>query len=106
MFPNLFALGLLSRNAYFLLVNANLPPSLINTQSLVSDSAIGLHVLQNPACAQHYDDSKFSILAQGRCLFHRSALYGHSHFHLSAPEVTFIKTFNPALCQQKNLCTA
>ena len=61
-----------------------------NTQSLASDSAIGLHLLQNPTCAQHYDDSRFSILAQGRSLFHLSAL-----------EATFIKTSNPALCRQK-----
>ena len=61
-----------------------------NTQSLASDSAIGLHLLQNPTCAQHYDDSRFSILDQG-----------HSPFHLSALEVTFIKTSNPALCRQK-----
>ena len=61
-----------------------------NTQSLASDSAIGLHLLQNPTCAQHYDDSRFSILARGR-----------SPFHLSALEATFIKTSNPALCRQK-----
>ena len=61
-----------------------------NTQSLASDSAIVLHLLQNPTCAQHYDDSRFSILAQGR-----------SPFHLSALEATFIKTSNPALCRQK-----
>ena len=61
-----------------------------NTQSLASDSAIGLHLLQNPTCAQHYDDSRFSILAQGR-----------SPFHLSALEATFVKTSNPALCRQK-----
>ena len=61
-----------------------------NTQSLASDSAIGLHLLQNLTCAQHYDDSRFSILAQGRLLFHLSAL-----------EATFIKTSNPALCRQK-----
>ena len=62
------------------------------TQSLASDSAIGLHLLQNqnPTCAQHYDDSIFSILAQGR-----------SPFHLSALEATFIKTSIPALCRQK-----
>ena len=41
-----------------------------NTQSLAFDSAIGLHLLQNPTCAQHYDDSRFSILAQGRSLGH------------------------------------
>ena len=61
-----------------------------NTQSLASDSAIGLHLLQNPTCAPHYDDSRFSILAQGRSLF-----------HLSAFEATFIKTSNLALCRQK-----
>ena len=61
-----------------------------NTQSFASDSDIGLHLLQNPTCTQHYDDSRFFILAQGR-----------SHFHLSALETTFIKTFNPALCAQK-----
>ena len=61
-----------------------------NTQSLASDSAIRLHLLQNPTCAQHYDDRRFSILAQGR-----------SPFHLSALEATFIKTSNPTLCRQK-----
>ena len=62
-----------------------------NTQSLASDSVVGLHLLQNPTCAQHYDDSRFSILAQG-C----------SPFHLSALEAIFIKT-NPALCRQKRI---
>ena len=61
-----------------------------NTQSPASDLAIGLHLLQNPTCAQHYDDSRFSILA-----------HGHSPFHLSALETTCIKTSNPALCRQK-----
>ena len=59
-------------------------------QDLASDSAIGLHLLQNPTCAQHHDDSRFSILAKGR-----------SPFHLSALEATFIKTSNPILCRQK-----
>ena len=61
-----------------------------NTQSLASDSAIGLRLLQNPTCAQHYDDSRFSTLAHGR-----------SPFHLSTFEATFIKTSNPAFCRQK-----
>ena len=61
-----------------------------NTQSLASDSAIGLHILQNPTCDQHYDDSRFSVLVQGR-----------SPFHLSALEATFIKTSNPAPCRQE-----
>ena len=91
MSPNLSVLALLPQNAYFLPVGANLPSRLIpTTQSLASDSAIGLHPLQNPTCAQHYDDNRFSILAQGR-----------SPFHLSALEATFIKTSNPALCRQK-----
>ena len=59
-------------------------------QSLTHDSAIGLHLLRNPTCAQHNDDSMFSILAKGR-----------SPFHLSALEATFIKTSNPILCRQK-----
>ena len=60
------------------------------SQSLTHDSAIGLHLLRNPTCAQHYDDSMFSILAKGR-----------SPFRLSALEAIFIKTFNPNLCRQK-----
>ena len=60
------------------------------TQHLASDSAIGPHLLQNPTCAQHYDDNRFSILAKSR-----------SFFHLSALEATFIKTSNLILCRQK-----
>ena len=48
-----------------------------NTRSLASDSAIGLHLLQNPACAHHYDDSRFSILAQGYSPFYLSAPLSH-----------------------------
>ena len=59
-------------------------------QSLTHDSAIGLHLLRNPTCAQHYDDSMFSFLAK-ECL----------SFHLSALDATFIKTSNPILCRQK-----
>ena len=61
-----------------------------NTQSPASDSAIGLHLLLNSICAQHYDDGRFSIIAQGR-----------SPFNLSVLEATFTKMSNPALCQQK-----
>ena len=61
-----------------------------NSQSSASDSAIGVFLLQNSVCAQRHDDSRFSILVQG-C----------SPFHLFALEATFIKTSNPALCQQK-----
>ena len=66
-----------------------------NTQSLASGLAIELHLLPNPTCAQHYDDSRFSILARGR-----------SPFHLSALEATFIKPSNPASADKKNSCTA
>ena len=61
-----------------------------NTQSLASDSAIGLHILQNPVGAQHYDNSKFSFLGLGR-----------SPFHLCALETTFIKTSNLVFRRQK-----
>ena len=63
-----------------------------NTQFSASDSAIGLYLFQHPICAQHYDDSRFSLLAQGRTPFHPLAL-----------EATFIKTSNPALCRQKRI---
>ena len=66
-----------------------------NMRSLVSDSAIALHLLQNPACAQHYDDSRFSILAQGR-----------SPFYVFALEATFITTSNLALCRQKEFVSS
>ena len=59
--------------------------------SLTSDSAIGLHLLQNTACAQHYDDSRFSSLPKAAFL----------SIYLSALEPTSIKTSNPAFCQQK-----
>ena len=88
MSPNVFALALFSRNAYFLPVGANLPPRL-TPSLLTSDSEIGLLLLQNPTCAQHFDHSRLSILAQG-----------HSPFHLSALEATY-QTLNPSLCQQK-----
>ena len=48
---------------------------------LECDSAIGLHLLQNPDCAAHYHDRQFSILANAR-----------TQFHLAALEATFIKT--------------
>ena len=62
-----------------------------NTQSLASDSAIGLHLLQNPTCTQHYDDSRFSIFAQGR-----------SPFHLSALEALSSKLLTPPSADKKN----
>ena len=53
-------------------------------------SAIGQHLLQNPTCAREYNDNKFSILARG-----------HTSFHLSTLEATYIKTSKPNLCKQK-----
>ena len=53
-------------------------------------SAIGQYILDNNQCALHYNNKKFSILARS-C----------SSFHLSALEVTFIKSLNPLLCKQK-----
>ena len=54
------------------------------------DSAIGLHLLQNPDCAARYHDRQFSILAKAR-----------TQFHLVALESIFIKTQKPILCWQK-----
>ena len=47
-------------------------------------------LLENHPCASQYSDTKFSILARG-C----------TSFHLSALEVTFIKSFPPNLCLHK-----
>ena len=53
------------------------------------ESAIGQH-LDNPTCASHYDDDKFSILDRDRFLFYLSAL-----------GATFIKFLKPILCKQQ-----
>ena len=54
------------------------------------DSAIGLHLLQNPDCTAHYRDRQFSILAKAR-----------TRFHLAAVEAIFIKPQQPILRRQK-----
>ena len=54
------------------------------------DSAISLHLIQNPDCASHYHIDQFSILAKARTVFHLGTL-----------EATFIKTLKPILCRQK-----
>ena len=64
------------------------------TQHLACESAIGLHLLQNSTCAQHYDDSSFSILFKGHFLFHVSAL-----------EATFLKLLIPFSVGKNNLST-
>ena len=72
MFQNLSVMALLPQNVIFQFANAN--KSTTQIQSLMHDSAIGLHLLRNPTCAQHYDDSMFSILEKRRSPFHLSAL--------------------------------
>ena len=60
------------------------------------DLAIGLCLLRNPTCAQHYDDSMLSILANG-----------HLPFHLSTLKATFIKaeaSLTPYSLQTKRIC--
>ena len=54
------------------------------------ESAIGQYLLDNAQCALHYNNDKFSILAQGR-----------SSLHLSVLAATFIISFNPLSCKQK-----
>ena len=53
-------------------------------------SAIGQQLFNNEKCASYNDDNQFSILAQGRTLFHLSTL-----------EATLIKMLKPELCRQK-----
>ena len=89
-------------------INQHIPKSIRNKENLTKvfpkrnckitsplnqqdcDSAIGLHLIQNPDCASHYHIHQFSILAKARTIFHLETL-----------EVTFIKTMKPILCRQK-----
>ena len=57
---------------------------------LECNSAIGIHLLQNPDCAAHYHNRKFLILAKAR-----------TQFHLAALEAIFIKTHKTILRWQK-----
>ena len=79
-----------SSQKHILLAHQSISSTQHISQSFAFDSATGLYLLQNPASAQHYDDSRFPILAQG-C----------SPLNLPALEATFIKTSNPTLCRQK-----
>ena len=54
------------------------------------ESAISQHLLDNAECALHWNKDKFFVLARAR-----------TSFHLSALEVTFIKSLKPLLCKQK-----
>ena len=58
-------------------------------------SAIGQHLLLSPTCACEYSDNKFSILTRG-----------HTSFHVSIFEATYIKTSKPNLCKQKEFMYA
>ena len=60
---------------------------------LECDSAIGLHLLQNPDCAAHYHDRQFSILAKAR-----------NQFHLTSLEAIFIKTRQSIFVPAERIC--
>ena len=53
-------------------------------------SAIAKHLLNNPACADAYDEDCFSIIAHGR-----------TKYHLSVQESILIEANQPKLCVQK-----
>ena len=53
-------------------------------------SAIGLHLLENPCCANDYSIDSFSILARAR-----------KGFHLNVLEAIYINKSKPILCRQK-----
>ena len=74
-----------SRKTYFLPVGANLLPRLIPSLLLLIQPLDFIFY----KIVQHYDDSRFFILAQRR-----------SPCHLSALKATFIKTSNPTLGRQ------
>lgn len=59
-------------------------------ETVATSSAIGQHLLHNPVCAEHYNDSMFSVISKGR-----------STFHLQTLESTIIKLSKPNLCRQK-----
>ena len=48
---------------------------------LECDSAVGLHLLQNPDCAAHYHDRQFSILAKARSKNSISLISSRSYFY-------------------------
>ena len=54
-------------------------------------SAIAEHLGNNEECLKNYSDDRFSILANGR-----------NAYHLSVLESTYIMSYEPQLCKQKN----
>jgi hypothetical protein len=86
---------LLNRNSTVTKSNYNLRrrnPSNFNNGKLPSyvDSAIGMHLLENPSCGEQYNDDSFEILAKAR-----------TKFHLNVLEAIYINTLKPILCRQK-----
>ena len=61
----------------------------------ISKSAIGSHLLENPACAEAYDPSCFQVLATGRTKYHTDVMEG-----------VFINSEKPVLCRQKDFVYA
>ena len=61
----------------------------------VSKSSIGSHLLENPACAEVYDSSCFTVLSRGR-----------SRFHVDVLEGLYINENKPILCRQKEFVYA
>ena len=56
----------------------------------ISDLAMVQHLSDNKICRKKFDINWFSILATRQ-----------SSFHLATLEATFIESFKPSLCQQK-----
>ena len=54
------------------------------------ESAIGMHLLENPSCAEVYEDFDFKILSQSR-----------SSYQLNILEAMYINSMKPELCRQK-----
>ena len=61
-----------------------------NNSKINCESAIGQHLIANPACPKTCKDDNFWIIWQARSSFHSSVL-----------ESVYIKTQNPVLCRQK-----
>ena len=80
-----------------------------NTQSFAFDSDIGFHLVQNPVCTQHYDESRFSILVQGRSTYpllfpFLSKTAPLSIYLLFFPFIYFHPYFQPRPLPTKRIC--
>ena len=54
------------------------------------DSAVGVHLLENPECAKMYSNANFEILLTAR-----------NSYHLNVVEALYINSMKPLLCRQK-----